>query len=143
MRRLIYLLLALISAGVFVYYAWAGVQEWNRGGAAADALEEVYTGETKGKKIAQERYIKYYIKHVSYYRATFVYEVDGVTYQAKSDTGMEPWNEEEVHYDPANPAKSYVGQYAPQDDDSGTCFGVAVVALVIAIVCAAGVCGYF
>ena len=60
MRRLIYLLLALISAGVFVYYAWAGVQEWNRGGAAADALEEVYTGETKGKKIAQERYIKYF-----------------------------------------------------------------------------------
>ena len=134
MGRLVFLFVALIAAGVFVFYAHAGVEEWNRGGAAAEVLKEAYTSETKGKKVSQESYIKYYIHFTRYYRAPFVYEVNGKTYQAKTDTGIELWDEEEVHYDPADPAKCYVGQYPRQEDDSGECFGIAVVALVTAIV---------
>lgn len=62
--------------------------------------------------------------------------MDGQTYQKEIDTGLEPWDEEEVHYDPADPSKCYVGHYARQThgDDSGTYLGIAVVALVIAVV---------
>ena len=38
---------------------------------------------TKGRKIAQESYIKYWFHLTRYYRATFEYEVDGKTYQAE------------------------------------------------------------
>ncbi|MCI6232452.1 MAG: hypothetical protein MR630_07580 [Selenomonas sp.] len=143
MHRLVFLIVALVAAVVFVFYAKAGVEEWNRADAETDVLEEAYTGETKGKKVAQETYVKFWFHYTRYYRATFVYEVDGKSYQAETDTGMEMWDEEEVHYDPANPAKCYVGQYARQEDDSGNSFGIAIVALVLAIVFAAGGCGYF
>lgn len=144
MHRLVFLIIALIAAIVFVVYAKAGVEEWNRGSEVADAIKEAYTGETKGKKVAQEKYYKLYFPHFHrQYRATFVYEVDGEAYQVETDTNLEPWDEEEVHYDPADPSKCYVGFSSRMEDDSGDYFGIAIVGLVIAIVFGATALGYF
>ena len=65
--------------------------------------------------------------------------MNGKTYHTQTDTGIEPWAEEEVHYNPADPAQCYVGLYPQQEDDSGTYLGIAVAAFIIAIVfvCAA------
>ena len=143
MKGLLFLLLALISAVACCFYAYTGVAEWNRGTEAADTLKAAYTGETKGQKVAQEMYRTGFMYRTTHYRATFVYEVDGKTYQAKTDTSIEPWDEEEVHYDIANPAQAYVGQYPPIESNSSDYFGPAVVALVIAIVFGVGALGFF
>ncbi len=50
MKKPVFLLVALVSFGFFFFYAHAGVEEWNRGDAAAAVLAETYTGETKGQK---------------------------------------------------------------------------------------------
>ena len=143
MKTLIYLFLAVVSAIVFVYAAYNGVQEWNRSDAVAEMQEDAYTGETKGRKIAQESYIKYWFHLIRYYRATFEYEVDGKTYQAEVDSGLEPWDEEEVHYVPDDPATCYVGQFPSREDESGDYFGTAVVAGVMAAVFGAGALGFY
>ncbi len=131
MKKPVFLLVALVSFGFFFFYAHAGVEEWNRGDAAAAVLAETYTGETKGQKVSPKSYHDF---RATRYRAEFVYEVNGKTYHTQTDTGIEPWAEEEVHYNPADPAQCYVGLYPQQEDDSGTYLGIAVAAFIIAIV---------
>lgn len=143
MKTLVYLFLAIVSAIVFAFCAYASIEAWNHGTDEADAIKAAYTGETKGKKVAQESYLKYFPRPSTYYRATFVYEVDGETYQMKTDTGIELWDEEEVHYDVNDPAKCYVGQYPPMEDESTDYWGPAAVAFVMAIVFGAGVLGFY
>jgi len=92
MKKPVFLLVALVSFGFFFFYAHAGVEEWNRGDAAAAVLAETYTGETKGQKVSQKSYHDF---RATRYRAEFVYEVNGKTYHTQTDTGIEPWAEEE------------------------------------------------
>lgn len=143
MKLLINLFLALVSAIVFVYAAYNTVVEWDRADMAAEEQKAAYTGETTGKKIAQDSYSAGSVHPHTRYRATFEYEVDGTTYQAEMDSGMEPRDEEDVHYVPGAPATCYVDQFPKKDDESGDYLGTAVVAGIMTFAFLGGALGFY